>query len=154
MRRKERELTVIEDIESIILRADVCRVAFANDNFPYIVTMNFGYTGGTEKKFYFHCAPEGKKLEMLKKNPYVCFELDSDHLIQPGDKACEFAMKYRSIIGWGNISIVNEEKERLEGLNIIMRHYSAREKFDFDSALFKRTTILRLNIITMTGKES
>lgn len=154
MRRKEREITVIEDIESIILKADVCRVAFANDSFPYIVTMNFGYQGGAEKRFYFHCAPEGKKLVMLRENNYVCFELDIDHILHPGDIACNFTMKYRSVIGWGNISIVSDEEERLEGLNIILRHYSSRERFDFDSALFKRTTILRLDIITMSGKEN
>ena len=61
MRRKERQINDIRDLELIISNTDVCRVAFADNNMPYIVTMNFGYSGGDNPGFYFHCAGEGKK---------------------------------------------------------------------------------------------
>jgi nitroimidazol reductase NimA-like FMN-containing flavoprotein (pyridoxamine 5'-phosphate oxidase superfamily) len=79
MRRKDREIEDIRDLELIISNSDVCRVAFADNNMPYIVTMNFGYSGGDNSAFYFHCASEGRKLEMMRKNNLVCFELDTDH---------------------------------------------------------------------------
>ena len=153
MRRKDRELTNIDEIESIISRADVCRIALANGNFPYIITMNFGYSGGAEKKLYFHCAPEGRKIEMIRKNNFACFELDTDHKIQSGDKACDFTMKYSSVVGWGNIFIISDDKERREGLNAIMYQYTNRKDFDFNTETFQRTIILKLNITEMTGKK-
>ena len=71
MRKKEREITDIAEIEAIIFSADVCHIAFADCNMPYLVAMNFGYCGGDDKRLFFHCALEGKKIELMKKNNYV-----------------------------------------------------------------------------------
>jgi nitroimidazol reductase NimA-like FMN-containing flavoprotein (pyridoxamine 5'-phosphate oxidase superfamily) len=153
MRRKEREITGIEDLEGIILRSDVCRIALTDGSTPYIVTMNFGYLGGADKKLYFHCAPEGRKIEMIRKNNYVCFEMDTDHLITEGREACDFGMKFSSIVGWGKIFIVTENAEKKEGLTSIIQHYSERSGFTYNPEVFDRTTVLRLEIISMTGKK-
>ena len=79
MRRNEREVSEIAVIEEIIKKADVCRIALAVDNIPYIVTMNFGYTSTPEQVLFFHCANEGRKLDMIRKNNLVCFEMDIEH---------------------------------------------------------------------------
>lgn len=152
MRKREREVSDIIEIEAIISKADVCRIAFAEGNIPYIVTMNFGYTGGNEKRFYFHCANEGRKLDMIRKNNYVCFEMDTDHLLIEGNGACEFAMKYKSIIGYGYISIVKEKEEKIAALNNIMFHYTQRTGFGYDERMVEKTTILRLDVQEITGK--
>ena len=81
MRRSDREVSETEAIEEIIKNADVCRLALANDNIPYIVTMNFGYINNPEQILYFHCANAGRKLEMIRKNNYACFEMDIGHQI-------------------------------------------------------------------------
>jgi hypothetical protein len=153
MRRKEREITGIEDLEGIILRSDVCRIALTDGSTPYIVTMNFGYLGGADKKLYFHCAPEGRKIEMIRKNNYVCFEMDTDHSITEGREACDFGMKFSSIVGWGRIFIITENTEKNEGLTSIIQHYSKRGGITFNTEVFDRTTVLRLDIISMTGKK-
>jgi len=154
MRRKEREITNIEDIESIISRADVCRVAFAYGNDPYIVTLNFGYSGGKEKKIYFHCASEGKKLEMIRKNNWVCFEMDIDHKLHTGKNACDYGMSYRSVVGWGRILVLTDDEEKKTGLDSIMSHYSQEKSFSYDKSTLDRTILLRLDIIKVTGKKS
>lgn len=153
MRRKEREITGIDEIEAIISRCDVCRIAFADDNTPYIVTMNFGYSGGTVKKLFFHSAGYGRKIEIIKKNNHVCFEMDTDHDLKTGLKACDWSMKYSSIIGWGDIFPVVENEEKIEGLNSIMSHYSNLTEFTYKQDVFNKTTILKLIIKTMTGKK-
>jgi uncharacterized protein len=153
MRRKEREIAEKAELESIIRSSDVCRVALANDNIPYIVTMNFGYVEGDNPCFYFHCAPEGRKIEMLKKNDYVCFEMDTDHKIYYGVKGCDWGMNFSSIIGYGRISIVSDHEERITGLNHIMNHYGGSGSYTFDEDVLLRTTILRLDISGMTGKK-
>ncbi len=153
MRRKEREVTDYHEITDIITRADVCRIALANDNIPYIVTMNFGFTDSPERLLYFHCAHTGKKLDMIRRNSYVCFEVDTDHSVISGSKGCDWGMKYRSVIGYGNISIVTEKAERLTGLNCIMHHYGGENEYTYDENIINRTTILRLVIKEMTGKK-
>jgi nitroimidazol reductase NimA-like FMN-containing flavoprotein (pyridoxamine 5'-phosphate oxidase superfamily) len=152
MRREDREIKDPGELEMIISASDVCRVAFADNNLPYIVTMNFGYSGGDRPCFYFHCANEGKKLQMLRSNDFVCFELDTDHEIYEGDNGCDWGMKFSSIVGYGRISVLTGREERIEGLNCIMSHYSDREGFTYDERVLGNTTILRLDIGEMTGK--
>ncbi len=43
MRKKDREIKEHKELEEILQKADVCRIAFAVDGMPYIVTMNYGY---------------------------------------------------------------------------------------------------------------
>ncbi len=154
MRKKEKEITDLHEIESIIQRSEVCRLAFAVMNEPYIVTMNFGYSGEEDRTLYFHCAGEGRKLEMIRKNNYVCFEMDTDHSMKPGKQACDFEMKYSSVVGYGYISVVTDLEEKIEGLNRIMAHYDGTRSFTYKPDVIGRTTILKLEITEMTGKKS
>ena len=158
MRRNEREVSDIEVIEAIINKADVCRIALANDNIPYIITMNFGYTNDQEQCLYFHCANEGRKLDMIRRNNYVCFEMDIDHQIyeregRDGRKGCNWGMKYRSVVGYGNISIITEKDDKKTGLDFIMRHYGDENEYLYDEKVLANTTVLRLDITEMTGKK-
>jgi nitroimidazol reductase NimA-like FMN-containing flavoprotein (pyridoxamine 5'-phosphate oxidase superfamily) len=152
MRKKEREITVLTEIESIISAADVCRIAIANENTPYIVTMNFGYKGGENMCLYFHCANEGRKLDMIWQNNYVCFEMDTDHAIYKGEKGCDWGMKFSSVVGYGKIFRVEDVSEKLMGLGFIMDHYGGSGSYSFDEQILARTTVLRLEISEMTGK--
>lgn len=152
MRRIDREISDVHIIEEIIRKADVCRIALANDNIPYIVTMNFGYSGGVTQSLYFHCAKEGKKLEMIKKNNQVCFEMDTDHEIYEGEKGCDWGMIFKSVVGFGKIYVVEEREAKIESLNLIMAQYSSRKSFSYDERILGNTTILKLDIQQMTGK--
>jgi uncharacterized protein len=154
MRRKEREISDPSIIEDIIRSAEICRVAFAHNNIPYLVAMNFGYSEGDIPCLYFHCAPSGRKLEMMKKNDNVCFQMDTDHLLIRGAKACDWGMKYRSVVGYGTLSVVENHEERRKGLDLIMDHYGGSEKSDYDPELFSRTCLLRLDIKEISAKQA
>jgi hypothetical protein len=153
MRRADREISTISDLEAIIEKADVCRIAIANDNFPYIVTMNFGYTPGPKPSIYFHCASEGKKLDMIARNNHVCFEMDTDHKVYSGQRGCDWGMNFSSVLGYGNIFIVKEKSEKTSGLNCIMKHYGGKGEYIYDEKVFENTTVLRLDIAEMSGKK-
>jgi nitroimidazol reductase NimA-like FMN-containing flavoprotein (pyridoxamine 5'-phosphate oxidase superfamily) len=153
MRRKERETTEYLEIKEIIDNADVCRIAIANGDIPYIVTMNFGYSGKGEGKLYFHCANQGRKLEMISKNNYVCFQMDTDHQLYKGEKGCDWGMTYSSVLGYGYISIITEPEAKKAGLNCIMSHYGGDGEYSYDDKVLERTTILSLDIEKMTGKK-
>lgn len=152
MRRADREIPEITLIEEIIQKADVCRVALANENIPYIVTMNFGYNPAPEQKLFFHCANVGRKLDMIRKNNYVCFEMDTDHEIYGGEKGCDWGMKFRSVVGFGIISIVTEREAKIQGFNCIMTHYGGEKEYTYDEKVLSRTTVLQLDINEISGK--
>jgi uncharacterized protein len=152
MRRKDRAIEDRAGIEAIISKADVCRVAFADENIPYIVTLNFGYSGGDIPCLYFHCASEGRKLELIRKNNYVCFEMDTDHQLYGGEKGCDWGMKFSSVVGYGKIYIVSDHNSRIAALDHLMSHYSDGNRFTYDEKVLMNTTILRLEIEEMTGK--
>ncbi|HCU18404.1 MAG TPA: pyridoxamine 5'-phosphate oxidase family protein [Bacteroidales bacterium] len=153
MRRDDREVKDNTDIESIISRSDVCRIAFADNNIPYIVTMNFGYIGGANPSLYFHCAPEGRKIELISKNNFVCFEMDTDHILFKGERGCDWGMKYSSVVGYGKIYVVHGQEERKRGLDSIMSHYAGQNDFTYDEKIMSKTSVLRLDIEEMKGKK-
>ena len=67
---------------------------------------------------------------MIRKNNYVCFEMDTDHqILTAGEKGCDWGMKYRSVVGYGNISIITEKNAKTAGLNCIMKHYGGEKEY-------------------------
>jgi hypothetical protein len=152
LRRKDREIKEVVDLKDIVIRADVCRIAFAVNNMPYIVTMNFGYTWNTDLILCFHCAKEGKKLDLMRQNNRVCFEMDIDHEIIKGETACECTMQYRSIIGYGVLEIVGDINEKKAGFDLIMDKYGYAGKREYNEKLFNMTEILRLKVTEISGK--
>ncbi|MBU2514310.1 pyridoxamine 5'-phosphate oxidase family protein [bacterium] len=150
MRRKEKEITDKTEIEEIIAKSSICRIALAVDNEPYLVPLCFGYLNNT---LYFHSADEGRKLEMIKMNPRVCFEFEGDTEIIKAKKACNWGLKYRSVIGFGNARIIEDEAERMTALDAIMNQYS-NEKWDYAPSMLTKTLVFKIEIDTMTGKKA
>ncbi len=152
MRRKDRLIDNLPEIEEIIKKSDVCRLAMIDGNLPYIVTMNFGYKPGNPACLYFHCANEGRKLDIIKKNKTVCFQMDIDHELITADKACGFTMNFKSIVGYGQITIIYRREEKIEGLNYIMKQYSGNDAYDYPDKMLAATTILKLEIDSISAK--
>lgn len=153
MRRNEREVTEYPEIKDIISNSDVCRIAFTDKDAPYIVTMNFGFEGDPVKRLFFHCAPEGRKMELLKQNNKVCFEMDIDHHLYTGEKGCNWGMKYRSVVGYGNMTILKDNDDKKTGMDRIMEHYGGKNEYTYDARVFERTIILVLEITEITAKK-
>jgi nitroimidazol reductase NimA-like FMN-containing flavoprotein (pyridoxamine 5'-phosphate oxidase superfamily) len=146
MRKKEREICDTKELEAIIERAGVCRLAVCQEGAPYVVPLCFGYE---KRVLYFHSAREGRKLEILKKNPRVCFEMDIDwEVVRSGDH-CN--MRYRSVIGFGNATLLEDSVDKCNALDLIMRHYH-QEPFAYPTDTLKRTAIIKVEIEEMTGK--
>ena len=150
MRRKEKEITDKTVIESIILSSSVCRLALSEDNYPYIIPLCFGYE---DNALYFHSAPQGKKLEILRINNTVCFEFDSDHRIVKAQDACGWSMNYRSVIGFGKASILDDPEEKIKAIHAIIQHYTCKP-LPYSKAKLKDTVIIKVEIESITGKES
>ncbi|MBN1895142.1 pyridoxamine 5'-phosphate oxidase family protein [bacterium] len=150
MRKKEKEITDIARIEAILQKADVCRLAFSDDNRPYLVPMCFGYENRT---LYFHSATEGRKLDIIRKNPVVCFEVESGNEMMRSDEACSWSLKYSSVIGTGKADILDDPEDKRKALDVIMAHYSEKS-FGYSDQALSRMVIIRVRIDSMTGKAS
>lgn len=152
MRRKEREITDPARLHEVIEKCKVCRLAMYDGEKPYIVPMNFGYDFEDGLRLYFHCAREGKKLDILKENPEVCFEMDCEGSVIEGENDNEWSFAYASVIGNGKIRILPDE-EKNYALSKIMEHFTGRTEFEFDRAAAERTALLELTADGYTGKQ-
>ena len=150
MRRKEKEIIDKSEIESIIYKSMVCRLGLANDGTPYIVPLCFGYD---DNALYFHGARAGKKMEMIRKNPSVCFEFDINTEVRQEEQACQWGMSFQSVIGFGKATLLEDPDDKRHALDIIMRQYTD-QSFTFDDKMLNRTAVIRVDIETMTGKQS
>lgn len=151
MRRKDREIKDFNEMIEIIKRCDVCRIAMNDGNTPYIVPLNFGVDVQDEQVFfYFHCAMEGKKLDLLRKNNQVAFEMDCNHNFILYEERMSCTMGYESVMGHGIMEVVPDD-EKYHGLKILMRQYHA-EDFQFNTNMMKVTTVLKMTVTDMTGK--
>lgn len=152
MRRKDREIKDFDEMIKIMRKCDVCRIAINDDVFPYIVPLNFGMEVIDDKvNLYFHCALEGKKLDLLKKNNHVAFEMDCEHQFILYEDRMSCTMGYESVIGHGLVEEV-EESDKLRCLKILMAQYHA-EDFEFDTSAMLVTKVLKLSVLSMTGKK-
>lgn len=150
MRRTDKQIHDVAAMEGILRRATICRLAISADDRPYVVPLCFGYQDNT---LYFHCAPEGMKLDILRKNDRVCFEADVDHEFVRANDACGWSLKYRSVIGFGRAVIVEGAAAKRAALDVIMGHY-ANGPFQYSADAVVKTTVVRIEIESMTGKSS
>ena len=150
-RRSEKAITNPKELQRIIQSAQVCRLAFADHNMPYVVPMHFGMK---ENTFYFHCAHKGRKLDIIKRNPVVCFEIESDHHITNTGKPCNWSTRYASVIGYGTASLVDDPQQKKEALTIIVSHYAPGTVYEFQEKKIDEVAILKVVVTSMTGKKS
>lgn len=149
MRRKDKAIIDRGELEEIIDKAAVCRIAYVRGGVPYIVPVNFGYE---DNCLYFHSATEGHKIDSLKINNQVCFEMETDVELIEASVACQWTTKYRSVIGHGRVAFIKEIEAKRKALAIITRHYRCGQ--DYSAAGLEKVIVVKLEIDTLTGKKS
>lgn len=151
MRRDDKKLTAREDIDHIIRNTEVCRIAYAQNNIPYLTPVSFGYDG---IHIYVHTAISGRKIDFLKLNNYVCFEFETDVKTVPDDKiACKWTAAFKSVIGYGYMKDLENLEEKEYALNQIMLHYSGKT-WKFEPGNFKNVKLWKIEIEELNGKQS
>jgi len=141
-------------MEEIISRCQVCHLALSSpQGRPYAVALNFGYASGDPPALYFHCAPQGRKLEILRQNPHCAFIIDREIKLVTGPMACDWTMKYESVMGTGAVEIVADPAERRLALDRIMAQYGNLSPA-YQSDLPGKALILKLTIQELTGKQN
>jgi nitroimidazol reductase NimA-like FMN-containing flavoprotein (pyridoxamine 5'-phosphate oxidase superfamily) len=146
----ERVIVDQKEIESIILKAKVCRLGLADGKQPYVVPMSFGYH---ENTLYFHTGKKGKKMEILQNNNRVCFEMEVDLEIVPADNPCKWNMRYSSVVGFGRAVILTDPAEKRKALDVIVKHYGG-QLMAYDEKRVNGLAVIKVEIDSMSGKQS
>lgn len=122
MRRKEREIKSVDEIIDVLKRCDTVRIGIQGDEYPYVVPVSFGMeTKDGKAVIYFHCAKQGMKIDMLRKNPKVCVE--GDIFIKVEKTEHGITTRYESVIGFGECEFVSDEEEIIHGLKLLTERY-------------------------------
>jgi nitroimidazol reductase NimA-like FMN-containing flavoprotein (pyridoxamine 5'-phosphate oxidase superfamily) len=107
-----------EEIEQFLACARVGRLGMVVNDEPYVVPVGFGYCKG---KVFFHTCEKGLKMNILRKNPSVCFEVD---------EALSDVTMYKSVIILGTAEIISEEKKMIPYLQKLIDKYRVPLIFD------------------------
>lgn len=152
MRRKDREITDINEILELVAKTDVLHLGLFDGEYPYVVPLHYGYeyADGT-LTFYMHGAREGHKLDLINANPNVCVELENDVELIPGDVACAYGSSYFSIMGRGTASIVTDEEEKIKGLKLLMENQTGRA-FEIDARMAAAVAVIKVTTDNFTAK--
>ncbi|MHB8880456.1 MAG: pyridoxamine 5'-phosphate oxidase family protein [Thermodesulfovibrionales bacterium] len=153
MRQAKKEITDQEVLSGLLQACPVGRLGTrGGDGYPMVKPLNFVYKDGC---IYFHTAREGEKIEDIRRDSRVCFEVDLPVAYVKGDtNPCRAEYLYRSIIIKGLASLVEERSERIAALEALMRKYQPEGGYgDFSEEKLKITGVVRIDIECMTGKE-
>ncbi len=158
MRRKHEEISDKEDIEELLNRCRVGRLAtLGRDGYPYITPLNYVYWQGS---IYFHCARKGEKLDNLDMDNRVCFEVDLplpylDTGFSREASPCSVTQFYKSVIIKGRAEHVNGRREKLGALNALMASHEGMKSFHGiteQTAAVDLCTVIAVRIDTLSAK--
>lgn len=140
------------DILNVISLSEVCFVAMIDkDGFPYVLPFNFGIENGT---IYLHSGTQGQKIDIIKKNPRVCIAFSTSHQLSYQDEgvACSHFMKYKSVLAYGKVEFIEEYDKKIDGLNIIMKHYTGRTDYKYNEPAVNNVLVFKVEPEKLTGK--
>lgn len=148
MRRKDREITDSATLNEIIQTAEYCTMSMCDGDKPYGVIMNYGFA---ENCFYFHCANEGRKIDILRRNPQVSIQLVSDAEVILSGAPNTWTTHYRSVVASGVAEFASTPEEKQKGLDILLKHYSGRG-YQFPPQALDAVTIIKVPVDTISAK--
>ena len=152
MTKREFKITDEAQIRGILDTAKVLHLGLAVDGEPYVVPMNYGYTmENGNLTLYLHGATTGRKLDLIRTNPKVCFSLECD--VQPfeGKLPCQYGTVYSSVMGRGIAEIVEDVEQKKEAMTILMKSQTGKD-FTFEDRLVSIVAVIRIDVAEYTAK--
>lgn len=153
MRRATKEITDRVKVAELLTACAVGRLAtITAGGYPVIKPINYVFHEG---RIYFHSAMEGEKIDDVRRDGRVCFEVDEPGgYVQAGTNPCSANFRYRSVIVRGRASIVADEAEKVGVLRALMTKYQPEGGYgEFLPEKLVLTAVIRIDIEEMTGKQ-
>ena len=155
MRRKDREVTDFHEIIDIVSRCEVIRLGLVDDEKPYIVPLNYAFEEiDGQVTFYFHSALEGRKIDIIKKNPYACFEMDCSLKITRNEVLSKWSTEYESVIGYGDIERIEDAAEKKRAMDLIVKRHGFEGVPEYSDRIFSVTALYKLTVSEISGKRN
>ena len=152
MTRREREVTDIGEIIKILDNAKVLHLGMVDGDEPYVVPMNYGYTLEDGKlTIWLHGAKRGRKLDVMRANPKVFFEMEYGITPFEGEIACKYGITYSSLMGRGVAEIVEDIEEKKSALSYLMKTQTGKD-FEFEDKMAAVVSIIRIDVSEYTAK--
>ena len=152
MTKRERQVTDGSQILHILDTAKILHLGLCADNVPYVVPMNYGYTMEQGKlTLYLHSAVRGKKLDMIRENPTVFFEMNCDLIPFEGPVPCRYGLSYSSLMGQGHARIIDDPEEKQGAMTRLMKTQSGKD-FSFNEKLVSIVSVIRIDVSEYTAK--
>ena len=155
MRRKDREIKDFQEIISIINQCEIIRLAMVDQGLPYIVPLNFGYSLDQDTlTLYMHSASTGRKIDILKQQPIVCFEMDRPFQITKDEIPCNWTYEQESIIGNGTVVFLDDIEEKKVAMHAIMKHYGYEGTPTYTPDVLEHTCLYKIIVEDISGKRN
>lgn len=152
MRRQDREVTDMHGITEILDRCRTASVAMLDGDKPYVVPLSYGYERkGSSLIFYFHCAREGKKADLLKQNNRVCFTIFEEGELLRAEAPCGWGYAYSSVVGTGVVEFLEDSAEKRAALQKIFALQTGTT-VEFTEAQAASVCVFRICSEDYTGK--
>ncbi len=152
MRRSDRSITELQQIEDILAGARILHLGMHDGEYPYVVPMHYGYRLADGRlTLYVHCAREGHKLDCLRANDRVFAEIDCGEQLVPGEAACQYGAVYKCIMARGRGVVLTELEEKCEGLRLLMKTQTGGD-FTFDAHMAEAVAVIRIDVESYTAK--
>jgi nitroimidazol reductase NimA-like FMN-containing flavoprotein (pyridoxamine 5'-phosphate oxidase superfamily) len=153
MRRKDREVTEVNEIEKIFHQCKTCHVAMVDNGSPYVVPLSYGFKmlSNNMLELYFHSALEGRKLDIFKKNNKVCFEVAYEGEPVFADTPCNSGYYFASVIGNGEVVFIDDINKKCEALSIMFKHQSGKD-IVFTAGQTENICVFKIISSDFTGK--
>ncbi|MGR3317020.1 MAG: pyridoxamine 5'-phosphate oxidase family protein [Candidatus Anammoxibacter sp.] len=152
MRRKDKCISDRDEIEEILSSAKVGRLGTSFNDKPYITPLNFVHTNG---KILLHSSNSGHKLDNIKANSNVCFEVEDVGSPVIKEPICASTVIYRSVIIFGTIRILPDKSAKINALKELVEKYTGKPFLEsFTDSILGRVTVLEITIEEMTAKMS
>lgn len=148
MRRKDREISDRSEIDEILDRAETLVLSLWDGEEPYAVPVNFVRVG---TDLYFHCAREGRKLDIIAERPRICFTAVAEARVETGAEPCDCTTYYRSAVGWGSAAVLEDPAEKAAALAALNRKHGAPDG-PFPPQMLAATAVVRIAVDRVTGK--
>ncbi len=132
------------ECERMLRTMDVGVLVMCQDDVPYAVPMNHAFAEG---KLFFHCAPTGRKLDVLRANPQVCYVVEQ-RLGEGNGERCH--ADWESVIAYGTARVVESPEELRTAFFIFGRHY--RPDFEVKESSLQTTRAIIMEVTSMTAR--
>lgn len=154
MRKASREMPADFALE-VLRKAPYVTLSLTRaDGTAYGIPMTVASRDG--EHFYFHCAPEGEKLDAIKAHPEVCLSAVSRCRPTIGPKDGSFTMQFHSAVAFGRAELVTDQQEKIEALRLICERFLPENMHNFDASVGRslgRTAVVRITLTCPpTGK--